>query len=280
MKIINSSKIEEKVEKAVIKANKELPKINLELLKKAIKKENNTLAKKILKILQENSQIAKSKRIPLCQDTGIAVFFVKIGDKVKIKGATLNEAITNGVRKGYKKGYLRKSILNSPIIRKNTKDNTPPIIHYELVKGEKFEIDLLIKGGGCENKSALKMLVPADGKKGIMNFVIETVKNAGASACPPYFIGVGIGGNFEKCAILSKKALLRKPGTFNRKKHIREIELELYNRLNKLNIGPAGVGGKTTVFSVAIEEAPCHIASLPVAVNIDCHNHRHIKIKL
>ncbi|MCK5708701.1 MAG: fumarate hydratase [Candidatus Aureabacteria bacterium] len=278
MKKISSEQIIDALQKAVIRANVSLDANIIAMLRNAIKKEENELALKILNILLENAEISLSRNTPLCQDTGVAVLFVTIGSNVSIKGMPLEKAINEGIKEGYEKGFLRKSIVSSPIKRINTNTNTPTIIHYNYTEGEEFIIDLLIKGGGCENKSALKMLKPSDGINGINDFVIDTVKCAGAAACPPFFIGIGLGGNFEKCALLAKKALLRDVGAFNSKEYLKSMEVELLSKINKLSIGPMGVSGKTTAFSVAIEEAPCHIASLPVAVNIDCHSHRHRRI--
>ncbi len=279
MKKILYSQIVSALEKAVIAANISLEADILSLFRKALKHEENELAVRVLRMLLQNAELALERRTPLCQDTGVGIVFVNIGQLVSIEGGSLCDAIQEGIEKGYKNGHLRKSIVASPFQRINTKTNTPAIIHYDLVAGDKLTIDFLAKGGGCENKSALKMLKPSDGIEGIKAFVMDTVKKAGAAACPPFFIGIGVGGNFEKCAILSKKALLRNMGVFSDISHIKSLEVEILDELNQLNIGPVGVGGRTTAFSVAIEEAPCHIASLPVAINIDCHSHRHRRIE-
>ena len=279
MKKILYSQIVSALEKAAIAANISLEADILSLFRKALKHEENELAVRVLRMLLQNAELALERRTPLCQDTGVGIVFVNMGQSVSIEGGSLCDAIQEGIEKGYKNGHLRKSIVASPFQRINTKTNTPAIIHYDLVAGDGLTIDFLAKGGGCENKSALKMLKLSDGIKGIKAFVMDTVKKAGAAACPPFFIGIGIGGNFEKCAILSKKALLRNVGVFSDIPYIKSLEVEILNELNQLNIGPVGVGGSTTAFSVAIEEAPCHIASLPVAINIDCHSHRHRRIE-
>ncbi len=239
--------------------------------------EESEIGKKILNQLEENMNIAESDNIPICQDTGMAVIFIKIGQDVHITGGNLEDAINLGVREGYTEGYLRKSVVKDPLIRENTKDNTPAVIHYEIIPGDKIEITVAPKGFGSENMSRVCMLKPADGIEGVKNAVIETVKLAGPNACPPVVVGVGIGGTFEKCALLAKKALTRDIDSENSIEYVAELEKELLNEINKLNIGPGGLGGKVTALGVNIETYPTHIAGLPVAVNMCCHVNRHKK---
>lgn len=239
--------------------------------------EESEIGKKILNQLEENMNIAESDNIPICQDTGMAVIFIKIGQDVHITGGNLEDAINQGVREGYIEGYLRKSVVKDPLIRENTKDNTPAVIHYEIISGDKIEITVAPKGFGSENMSRVCMLKPADGIEGVKNAVIETVKLAGPNACPPVVVGVGVGGTFEKCALLAKKALTRDINSENSIEYVAELEKELLNEINKLNIGPGGLGGKVTALGVNIETYPTHIAGLPVAVNMCCHVNRHKK---
>lgn len=239
--------------------------------------EESEIGKKILNQLEENMNIADSDNIPICQDTGMAVIFIKIGQDVHITGGNLEDAINQGVREGYIEGYLRKSVVKDPIIRENTKDNTPAVIHYEITPGDKIEITVAPKGFGSENMSRVCMLKPADGIEGVKNAIIETVKLAGPNACPPVVVGVGVGGTFEKCALLAKKALTRDIDSENSIEYVAELEKELLNEINKLNIGPGGLGGKVTALGVNIETYPTHIAGLPVAVNMCCHVNRHKK---
>ena len=239
--------------------------------------EESEIGKKILNQLEENMNIADSDNIPICQDTGMAVIFIKIGQDVHITGGNLEDAINQGVREGYIEGYLRKSVVKDPIIRKNTKVNTPAVIHYEIIPGDKIEITVAPKGFGSENMSRVCMLKPADGIEGVKNAVIETVKLAGPNACPPVVVGVGVGGTFEKCALLAKKALTRDIDSENSIEYVAELEKELLNEINKLNIGPGGLGGNVTALGVNIETYPTHIAGLPVAVNMCCHVNRHKK---
>jgi fumarate hydratase subunit alpha len=236
-------------------------------------------AKEIIGLLKENARIAKEEHIPLCQDTGVAIFFVELGQDLRIKNGFIIDAINEGVRKGYKEGYLRKSVVD-PITRKNTGDNTPAIIYIELVPGDKLKISFMPKGAGSENMSVIRMLRPTEGIEGIKNFVLECVKRAGANPCPPVVIGVGIGGDFEKAALLAKKALLRPVGSPNSKLELSSLEETLLKAVNKTGIGPEGLGGKVTAMAVHVESFPCHIASLPVAVNINCHAARHKTIIL
>ena len=239
--------------------------------------EESEIGKKILNQLEENMNIADSDNIPICQDTGMAVIFIKIGQDVHITGGNLEDAINQGVREGYIEGYLRKSVVKDPIIRENTKDNTPAVLHYEIIPGDKIEITVAPKGFGSENMSRVCMLKPADGIEGVKNAVIETVKLAGPNACPPVVVGVGVGGTFEKCALLAKKALTRDIDSENSIEYVAELEKELLNEINKLNIGPGGLGGNVTALGVNIETYPTHIAGLPVAVNMCCHVNRHKK---
>lgn len=239
--------------------------------------ENSEIGKKILSQLEENMEIAEREQIPICQDTGMAVVFIKIGQEVHITGGSLEDAINQGVREGYTEGYLRKSVVKDPLIRENTKDNTPAIIHYEIIPGDKVEITVAPKGFGSENMSRVCMLKPADGIEGVKNAVIETVKLAGPNACPPVVVGVGIGGTFEKCALLAKKALTRDINSESSIEYVAELENELLDEINNLNIGPGGLGGKITALGVNIETYSTHIAGLPVAINMCCHVNRHKK---
>ena len=238
--------------------------------------ETNKLAKEILSDILENSEIAENENMPICQDTGMAVIFLKIGQDVHFTGGNLAEAVNEGVRRGYRDGYLRKSVVSDPIRRGNTNNNTPAIIHTEIVDGDEVEITFAPKGFGSENMSRVKMLKPSDGIDGVINFVVDTVKDAGANPCPPLVVGVGIGGTFEKAAYLAKYALLRDVGSHNPDEYYAELENILFDRINKLDIGPQGFGGKTTALGVNIETFPTHIAGLPVAVNINCHVTRHV----
>jgi fumarate hydratase subunit alpha len=275
MREIDVNKITMVVKDMCISANLELSEEMQNAISGAYEKERAPLAKQILGQLQENMDIAKEDRIPICQDTGMAVFFVEIGQDVHISGGDLTEAINEGVRQGYTEGYLRKSVVSDPLIRENTKDNTPAIIHYEIVSGDSLKITITPKGFGSENMSVLKMLKPADGIEGVKQVVIDAAKNAGPNACPPFVIGVGIGGDFELVAKLAKKALTREPGSHNPITYIADLEKELLESINKLDIGPAGLGGDTTALAVNIETYATHIAGLPVAVNMCCHVDRH-----
>lgn len=275
MRKIKKEEIVKTVKKLYMDAVISLPNDVFDALLKAYEKEEG-LSKEILYQIIENQKVALEDRIPLCQDTGVAVLFVQWGVESLYEEGDPLEAFNEGVRLAVKEGYLRASMVDDPVFkRKNTKDNTPCIVHFEPVKGDKVKIILAPKGAGSENMSALKMLKPAQGLKGVKDFVIETVKNAGGNPCPPIIVGVGIGGNFEKCALLAKKALLRKVGEPNNNPGYAQLERELLDEINSLNIGPMGIGGKTTALAVHIEYAPCHIASLPVAVNIQCHSARH-----
>ncbi|RDY23644.1 fumarate hydratase [Romboutsia maritimum] len=279
MRIVKSDLIVEKVKQLCIEANLYLGHDVISCIKSKIEDEESPLGKDILKILIENAKIAKSKNIPICQDTGMAVFFVKLGQDVAINGENITDAINEGVRQGYLDGYLRKSVVD-PITRINTKDNTPAVIHYEIIKGDKICIEFAPKGFGSENMSRLKMLKPSDGIEGIKEFILSTVKEAGSNPCPPIVIGVGIGGTVDKCAQIAKKALLRNIGENNKNSYIEKLEKELLLEINELGIGPQGLGGSTTALALNIETFPTHIAGLPVVVNINCHASRHMKVIL
>lgn len=275
MRDINVQSITETVAKLCTEANYLLGSDVLDAIKNARNKEASTLGKNILEQLVVNAAIAQEESVPMCQDTGYAVIFVELGQDVHIVGGSLNEAINDGVRKGYTEGYLRKSIVGHPLERKNTGDNTPAVIHIKVVPGDKLKITVAPKGGGSENMSAIKMLKPSEGVEGVKKFVVETVKAAGSNPCPPILVGIGIGGTFEKCAYLAKEALLRPVGEQNILPDIAKLEQDLLTAINKLGIGPQGLGGRTTALAVHIEIYPAHIASLPVAVNINCHATRH-----
>ena len=275
MKDISVEKIIDSVAEICIEANLKLSDEMVKCISKAKESEKGSLAKEILGQLEENMEIAEADKIPICQDTGMAVFFVEIGQEVHITGGSLTDAINEGVRRGYTDGYLRKSVVNDPIIRENTKDNTPAIIHYDIVPGDSLKITVTPKGFGSENMSKLVMLKPADGIEGVKKVVIEAARDAGPNACPPFVIGVGIGGDFELVAKLAKKALTREPGSHNDIEYVADLEKELLDTINGLGIGPAGLGGSTTALAVNIETYPTHIAGLPVAVNMCCHVDRH-----
>lgn len=278
-RVVEYQKIVEEVAKACMEANYYLPEDVIKAYQEALKKEISPLGKSILEELLENAKVASENKMPVCQDTGTAVFYVIMGEEVEIKGGSLKKALNEGVRKGYKEGYLRKSIVKDPLRRENTGDNTPAIIHIELVEGDRFEIYFAPKGGGSENQSAVRMMAPAAGRKGIIDFAVERVKEGGANACPPLILGIGIGGNFEYSAFLAKKALLtRNIGERNPDPYYAELELEILKEVNKTGVGPAGYGGRITVIDVFIETYPCHIASMPVAINIQCNAARHKKI--
>jgi len=275
MRIINSELITEAVRDMCISANCNLNGDIRQALMNGIEDESSDVAKSVLSDLIKNADIAEKKQIPICQDTGMAVFFLEIGKNVFVEGLNINDAVNEGVRRGYTEGYLRKSVVSDPLDRVNTNDNTPAVIYCEYNDGDKIRITFSPKGFGSENKSALKMLNPSDGEEGIVDFVVETVKKAGANPCPPMVVGVGIGGTMDKCAQLSKKALTRDVYSENPKPRYKELEKRIKEKLCKLGIGPAGLGGKTTVLGVNIEVYPTHIAGLPVSVNISCHATRH-----
>ena len=272
---VNTDVITENIKEMCIEANHFLSEDMDAALKKAAEEESSELGKKILNQLQENLKIAGEEMIPICQDTGMAVFFVEIGQDVHFTGAAIEDAINEGVRRGYADGYLRKSVVGDPILRENTKDNTPAVIHYSIVPGDKVKITFAPKGFGSENMSRVFMLKPADGVEGVKNAILTAVKDAGPNACPPMVVGVGVGGTFEKCAIMAKKALTRPAGEHSDIPYVAELEAEMLTKINRLGIGPGGLGGKTTALAVNINTYPTHIAGLPVAVNICCHVNRH-----
>lgn len=276
MRVVNAEEITKNIKEMCIEANLILSNDVKNAIHQAAETESSQLGKQIISTLVENMEIAEQDQIPICQDTGMTVVFVKIGQDVHIEGEYLEDAINEGIRQGYNEGYLRKSVVKDPIDRVNTKDNTPGVIHYEIVKGDSIEVTVAPKGFGSENMSRVCMLKPADGIEGVKNAVIETVKMAGPNACPPMVVGVGIGGTFEKCALLAKKALTRNLEIPSNISYVRELEKELLDKINSLDIGPAGLGGKTTALGVNIETYPTHIAGLPVAINICCHVNRHI----
>lgn len=276
MREVNVDKISETIKEMCISVNHFLSDDMKNAYNNAMETETSEIGKKILGQLMENLQIAGEDMIPICQDTGMAVIFAEIGQDVHLTGGNITDAINEGVRRGYVDGYLRKSVVNDPIIRENTKDNTPAVIHYNIVEGDKIKLTLAPKGFGSENMSKVYMLKPADGIEGVKNAILSAVKDAGPNACPPMVIGVGIGGTFEKCAILAKKALTREAGKHSDIGYVEELEKEMLEKINELDIGPAGLGGKNTAFAVNVETYPTHIAGLPVAVNICCHVNRHI----
>lgn len=280
MKDINVEQIKAEVAKACIESNCILNDDIKCSIKENAELENKALPKEILYKLIENAEYAQKNMIPICQDTGMTVVFVYIGQEVHIVGGNLEAAINDGVREGYEKGYLRKSVVKHPINRVNTGDNTPAVIHYQIVDGDELKIIVCPKGFGSENMSALKMLVPADGEQGVIDFVLDTVKNAGSNPCPPIVVGVGIGGTMEKAAILAKKALVRPINLRNENQYEKDLEKRLLEKINNSGIGPQGLGGKTTALAVNIETYPTHIAGLPVAVNISCHVTRHCEVTL
>ncbi|HHV97428.1 MAG TPA: fumarate hydratase [Clostridiaceae bacterium] len=275
MRVVECSAITNTVKELCITSNYCLNDDILNALREGIDKEESETGKLVLENIIENSRIAKTEGMAMCQDTGMAVFFVEIGQDVHVTGGSLTEAINEGVRLGYKEGYLRNSVVRDPIERVNTGDNTPAVIHYDIVEGDRIRIVIAPKGFGSENMSALKMLKPSDGLEGVKKFVIETVDKAGPNPCPPIVVGVGIGGTMEKAAILAKKALIRPINIRSEIEYVRKLELELLETINKLGIGPAGLGGTVTALGVNVEVYPTHIAGLPVAVNISCHATRH-----
>ncbi|MDD4766705.1 MAG: fumarate hydratase [Desulfotomaculaceae bacterium] len=280
IKTINTSVITENVARMCQEANFNLGEDVMEAFKKGYEQEVSATGKDIMQILIKNAEIAREEQVPMCQDCGYAVIFLELGQDVRIEGGDLYEAITEGVRRGYTDGYLRKSIVSHPLERKNTGDNTPPVIHTKIVPGENLKITLAPKGGGSENMSQIKMMKPADGVEGVKDFVIEVAKNAGPNPCPPVILGVGIGGTMEKAALLAKEALLREIGSENEDPEMAKLEEELLEKVNNLGIGPQGLGGRTFALAVHIKTYAAHIASLPVAVNINCHAARHKEVVL
>ena len=275
MREVNVDKVTENIKEMCIEANHFLTDDMKKVFKNAVVSEESPLGKQVLNQLYENLDIAANDMIPICQDTGMAVVFINVGQDVHFTNGNITDAINEGVRQGYVDGYLRKSVVNDPIIRENTKDNTPAVIHYNIVPGDKVDITLAPKGFGSENMSRIFMLKPADGIEGVKNAILTAVKDAGPNACPPMVVGVGIGGTFEKCALLAKKALTRNVEEESPVEYVRELEREMLDKINRLGIGPGGLGGTQTALAINIETYPTHIAGLPVAVNICCHVNRH-----
>lgn len=275
MREVNVDKVTENIKEMCIEANHFLTDDIKKVFKNAVVSEESPLGKQVLNQLNENLDIAANDMIPICQDTGMAVVFINVGQDVHFTNGNITDAINEGVRQGYVDGYLRKSVVNDPIIRENTKDNTPAVIHYNIVPGDKVDITVAPKGFGSENMSRIFMLKPADGIEGVKNAILTAVKDAGPNACPPMVVGVGIGGTFEKCALLAKKALTRNVEEESPVEYVRELEREMLDKINKLGIGPGGLGGTQTALAINIETYPTHIAGLPVAVNICCHVNRH-----
>jgi fumarate hydratase subunit alpha len=272
---VHTSTITDAVKKLCMEANWNLEPDMLRAFDRALGTERSAAGRQVLQVLKENAEMARTRRMAYCQDTGFVVCFVELGQEVHVTGGALADAINEGVRQGYHEGYLRASIVRSPFDRVNTGDNTPAVIHVDVGPGAELKIMIMAKGGGCENRSKYKMLTPADGIDGVKDWILECVKTAGPDACPPLILGVGVGGTFEKAALLSKKALFRELGSPNPDPPIDALEQELLARANRLGIGPQGYGGDTTAFGIHILTYPCHITSLPVAVTIECHAHRH-----
>ncbi len=275
MRIIKSEEITRAVKEMCISANCHLNGDIRRALEKGVSTEKSEVSRGVLEKLLQNADIADRKEVPICQDTGMAVFFIEIGNEVFVDGETIAEAVNRGVSEGYTEGYLRKSVVRDPLDRVNTNDNTPAVIYYDFVKGDKLKLTFAPKGFGSENKGGIKMLNPSDGVGGVIDFVVETVRKAGANPCPPMVVGIGIGGTMDKAAVLSKKALTRDIEIRNKTPYYAELEEKLLDRINLLGIGPQGMGGTTTALAVNIETYPTHIAGLPVAVNINCHATRH-----
>ncbi|MBO8167570.1 MAG: fumarate hydratase [Thermoanaerobacteraceae bacterium] len=280
MREISYEKIVAEVARLCREANYFLGEDVTKAFEKALADEESPTGKGILEQLIKNAEIARNEEVPMCQDTGVAVVFLEMGQDVTVSGGALYDAINDGVREGYEKGYLRKSMVEHPLQRKNTGDNTPAIIHTKIVTGDKLKITVAPKGGGSENMSGISMMAPAAGEEGVKKFVVETVRKAGPNPCPPIVVGVGIGGNFEKCALLAKEALLRPIGQPSDDEYAARLEREIFEEIRKLGIGPQGMGGRNTALAVHINVHPCHIASLPVAVNINCHASRHKSVIL
>ncbi|MFQ5870192.1 MAG: fumarate hydratase [Candidatus Zixiibacteriota bacterium] len=280
MRELQTKEITCAVKRLCMESNYYLGEDVLNAIREGLKKEESPLGKDILQQIVENAEIAAKEEVPICQDTGFAVIFVELGQEVRVVNGDFNEAINEGVRQGYTDGYLRKSIVEDPIRRKNTGDNTPAVIHLEIVPGDKIRIIVAPKGGGSENMSEVKMMKPADGVEGLKKFVVERVEKSGGNPCPPVVVGVGVGGTFEKCAFLAKKALLREVGSKHPDPYYAELEAELLEKINRSGVGPQGLGGRTTALAVHIEAHPCHIASYPAAVNLNCHAARHKEITI
>lgn len=276
IRTIDVSEITKNVKEMCIEANYYLSDDMKNALQTAVRTEESPLGRQILEQLQENLEIAATDMIPICQDTGMAVVFLEIGQEVHLTGGNLEEAVNEGVRQGYVEGYLRKSVVKDPILRENTKDNTPAVIHYKIVSGDQVKIKVAQKGFGSENMSKVMMLKPADGLEGVKQAILNTVAEAGPNACPPMVVGVGIGGTFEKCALMAKEALTREVGVHSEISYVQELEEEMLQKINQLGIGPGGLGGVMTALAVNVNTYPTHIAGLPVAVNICCHVNRHI----
>jgi fumarate hydratase subunit alpha len=277
---IEAAEITEAVRELCIEANTHLPEDHLAALHRALEEEESPLGREVIGELLENARVARERCIAFCQDTGYAVFFVELGSEARVVGGGFGEAIDEGVRRGYDEGYLRKSIVRGPVDRTNTGDNTPAIVYYDVVPGDGLRLTLLVKGAGCDNMSSLKMLTPAEGVEEMKRFVVETVERAGPNASPPLTVGVGIGGPFERAALLAKKALTRRSGEPNPDPELAGLEAELLGAINATGIGPAGYGGTVTALAVHIESFPTHIAAFPVAVNLDCHSHRTSSVEL
>jgi fumarate hydratase subunit alpha len=277
---IEASSVTEAVRDLCIEANTRLPRDHLSALRRALGDEESELGREVIERLLENAEVASERCVAFCQDTGYAVFFVELGSEVRVVGGELGEAIDEGVRRGYDEGFLRKSIVRGPLDRANTGDNTPAIVYYDVVPGERLKLTMLVKGAGCDNMSALKMLTPAEGLPAMKRFVVETIERAGPNASPPVTVGVGIGGPFERAALLAKKALTRPSGRPNPDPRLAELESELLDAINATGIGPAGYGGRVTALAVHVESFPTHIAAFPVAVNLDCHSHRTSSVEL
>lgn len=276
IRTVSTEEIIKNVKEMCIEANHFLSKDMDEAMKNAVTTEKSELGRKILNQLQDNLKIADEEMIPICQDTGMAVLFLEVGQDVHFEGMAIEDAVNEGVRQGYTEGFLRKSVVKDPLIRENTRDNTPAVIHYSIVPGDKVKITMAPKGFGSENMSRVFMLKPADGMEGVKNAILTAVKDAGPNACPPMVVGVGIGGTFEKCALLAKKALTRPVNEHSDIPYVKELENEMLEKINKLGIGPGGLGGTTTALAVNINTYPTHIAGLPVAINICCHVNRHV----
>ena len=276
MRTVQVSEITENIKEMCIEANHYLSKDMEAVIERAAETEEAPLGKQILGQLRENLEIAARDMIPICQDTGMAVVFLEIGQDVHLEGGLLEDAVNEGVRQGYTQGYLRKSVVGDPILRENTRDNTPAVIHTRIVAGDKVKIKVAPKGFGSENMSRVFMLKPADGLEGVKHAILTAVKDAGPNACPPMVVGVGVGGTFEKCALMAKEALTREAGSRSSIPWVRELEEEMLEKINGLGIGPGGLGGSTTAFAVNVNTYPTHIAGLPVAVNICCHVNRHV----
>ena len=280
MRTVQVSEITENIKEMCIEANHYLSRDMEAVMERAAETEEAPLGKQILGQLRENLDIAARDMIPICQDTGMAVVFLEIGQDVHLEGGPLEDAVNEGVRQGYTQGYLRKSVVGDPILRENTRDNTPAVIHTRIVAGDKVKIKVAPKGFGSENMSRVFMLKPADGLEGVKHAILTAVKDAGPNACPPMVVGVGVGGTFEKCALMAKEALTREAGSHSSIPWVRELEEEMLEKINGLGIGPGGLGGSTTAFAVNVNTYPTHIAGLPVAVNICCHVNRHVVRKI